>query len=185
MYRAAVAGIVRQRQNSGFVVAGSFVAPVSWAEPGSRISLGMKKPGRRRASLPVNPSRRLLAPSLGPLRRVGRPIGDGIPAGAAPGSSSAVPSMPLFPRVPFRGGLAFSRFAVGNRTPTVTISQDGQGRLWSSSLDVDPDGIYRTSVEGDLMDGWESAHYCWPDPESAVEAAILVWETFEGNEPGD
>ena len=49
----------------------------------------------------------------------------------------------------------------------------------------DPDGIYRTSVEGDLMDGSESANYCWPDPESAVEAAISVWETFEGNEAGD
>ena len=87
--------------------------------------------------------------------------------------------------VSFESGLAFSRFAVGSRTGTVTISQDGRGGLWSSSLDVDPDGVYRTSVEGDLMDGSESANYCWPDPESAVEAAISVSETFEGNEAGD
>ena len=84
--------------------------------------------------------------------------------------------------ISFESGLAFSRFAVGNRTGTVTISQDGQGRLWSSSLDVDPDGIYRTSADGDLMDGSESANYCWPDPEAAVEAAISVWETFEGGD---
>ena len=85
----------------------------------------------------------------------------------------------------YESGFAFSRFTVGDRTGTVTVSQGGEGALWSSSLDVDPDGIYRTSVDGDILDGSEPANYCWPDPESAVEAAISVWETFEGNEAGD
>ena len=50
--------------------------------------------------------------------------------------------------VSYESGFAFSRFTVGDRTGTVTISQGGEGALWSSSLDVDPDGIYRTSVDG-------------------------------------
>ena len=87
--------------------------------------------------------------------------------------------------VSYESGFAFSRFTAGGRTGTVTVSQGREGALWSSSLDVDPDGVYRTSLDGDLLDGLESANYCWADPEAAAEAAIAVLETFEGNEAGD
>lgn len=86
--------------------------------------------------------------------------------------------------MPYGSGLAFCRFTVGRRTVNVTLAQGGDGSLWSSSLDVDSHGVYRTSVDDEPEDASESANYCWPDPESAVTAAIEIWKQLGGDDEG-
>ena len=64
----------------------------------------------------------------------------------------------------------------------VRICQGGTRNLWRAWLDMD---------EGDLIDTQpyvydleqimtEERHHCWPDPESAVEAAVKIWQDRYG-----
>ena len=62
------------------------------------------------------------------------------------------------------------------------ICQGGTRNLWRAWIDMDEGDIIETQPYaydlGQIMT--EERHHCWPDPESAVEAAVKIWQDRYG-----
>ena len=73
-----------------------------------------------------------------------------------------------------KGGSALARLSFRGQFGTVWIVQGGIVNLWSSSLEMEGGAMFRTSLS-DESQGSGAPIFCWPDPESALDAAVKGW----------
>ena len=73
-----------------------------------------------------------------------------------------------------KGGSAVARISYGERIGTVWLVQGGILNLWSSSVEMEGGAMIRTSLSDEPQSS-DAPSYCWPDPESALDAAVKGW----------
>ena len=83
-----------------------------------------------------------------------------------------------------RGGHALARITdlspTGEeRRGTVSLEQGGTMNYWLVSIEVDGAGRVSPSPRDEPGSYSGPADYCWPDPESAVGAAVEAWRDFQ------
>ena len=77
------------------------------------------------------------------------------------------------------GGLAVARIARGGRFGTVSVGQGGDMGFWSASVEMDGGAVVRSSRVDEPGSFSDAPDFCWPDPESAVRAAVDVWREYD------
>ena len=73
-----------------------------------------------------------------------------------------------------KAGFALARLSFREELGTVWIVQGGILNLWSSSVEMEGGAMTRTSLSDEPQSS-DAPSYCWPDPESALDAAVKGW----------
>ena len=74
-----------------------------------------------------------------------------------------------------KGGSALARLSFREQLGTVWIVQGGSLNLWSSSVGIEGGAMICTSLSDEPHGYSDAPIYCWPDPESALDAAVQTW----------
>ena len=74
-----------------------------------------------------------------------------------------------------KGGSAVARISFREQLGTVWIGQGGSLNLWSSSVEIEGGAMICTSLSDEPRGYSDAPIYCWPDPESALDAAVQTW----------
>ena len=83
-----------------------------------------------------------------------------------------------------RSGRALARISWkdpsgGERSGTVSLEQGGPLNYWSVSVEVDGVGEVNPSRRKEPQGYFDGPDFSWPDPESAVAAAVAAWRNLD------
>ena len=83
-----------------------------------------------------------------------------------------------------RGGYALARISGKGpsgeeRSGSVSLEQGGPLNYWAVAVEVDGVGEVAPSSRDEPGGHFDGPDFCWPDPESAVRAAVMAWRSLD------